>query len=181
LWEDGVRCDQAPVHHGLRRILLGSAGLRVNGSALALQGRALKDCNEQQASALRRSGCNLMLAPAKSQLYDLADVQGFFVLSRLDQPDDAIVSEAANHPSCLGWLLSGSLDLWDKHAIQRFRATSGLLIGMQMDVASANTLPDWVDFVACPAEVAAELGGRGMPLLVLEGGVNAPGVFGTVI
>src|SRR5450755_2577782 len=34
LWEDGVRCDRAPVHRGLRRILLGPAGLRVNGSAL---------------------------------------------------------------------------------------------------------------------------------------------------
>src|SRR5439155_23720798 len=31
LWEDGGRCDRVEVQRGLRRILLGPGGLRVNG------------------------------------------------------------------------------------------------------------------------------------------------------
>src|SRR5919201_1885533 len=39
LWQDGQRCDQVTVSHGLRTISLGPRGLRWNGRPLALRGR----------------------------------------------------------------------------------------------------------------------------------------------
>ena len=63
LWEDGQRCDQVPLRRGLRRILLGPHGLRVNGQGVSLRGRAVTRCDENEMAALRRAGFNLLLAP----------------------------------------------------------------------------------------------------------------------
>ena len=176
LWEDGMRCDQAPLHHGLRRLLLKPPGLRVNGNALKLHGRALTECDASQASALRRAGYNLLLAPAKSMLYDLADVQGFFVLERLQDPDETTLVKAAQHPSCLGWLLAGPWERWAINAIPQ-----GRLKGIELDAIPTTSAPDWVDFIACPAGAAADLRGLGLPLLLLGGASDAPGVFAEVL
>ena len=46
LWQDGRRCDQTPIRRGLRRVLLGPAGLRVNGEPLVLRGRTVTECDE---------------------------------------------------------------------------------------------------------------------------------------
>ena len=80
LWEDGRRCDEVPLRRGLRRILLGPHGLRVNGQTLVLRGRSVTECDETEAAVLRRAGYNLLLAPVDTDLPDLADRIGFFVL-----------------------------------------------------------------------------------------------------
>ncbi len=98
LWEDGQRCDEAPLRRGLRRILLGPHGLRVNGQTLALRGRSVTACDETEATALRRAGYNLLLAPAETGLWDLADRIGFFVLGRLREPDEAPLVWAEHRP-----------------------------------------------------------------------------------
>ena len=96
-----ARCDQAPIRRGLRRVLLGPGGLRVNGEPMLLLGR----------TAVRPAdGFNLLLAPtadAPADVWDHADVQGCFVLGRLDDWRDASLQSAialSDHPSCLGWL-----------------------------------------------------------------------------
>jgi hypothetical protein len=184
LWEDGVRCDQVPLHRGLRRILLGPGGLRVNGGALALDGRTTTECDASQASALRGAGCNLLLTPAESALYDLADVQGFFVLGRMNEPDEETAIRATHHPSCLGWLLAEPWGRWSGDSIQALRDSSGALIGVEWKKRLLEPFPDWLDFIACPAEAVVDLGAIGKPLLVLGGESNAtaqPGVFGRVV
>ncbi|HVS39154.1 MAG TPA: hypothetical protein VMS17_26585, partial [Gemmataceae bacterium] len=65
LWEDGRCCDRASFRHGLRRILIGPHGLRVNGRAMSLRGRAATRCNELEAAALRAAGVNLLATPTE--------------------------------------------------------------------------------------------------------------------
>ena len=60
-----------------------------DGKGLLLRGRALTGCDESEAAALRRAGCNLLLAQAEADLWDLADLCGFFVLGRLSEPSEA--------------------------------------------------------------------------------------------
>jgi DNA-binding CsgD family transcriptional regulator len=55
LWQDGARCDQVPIRRGLRRVTLGRGGLRVNGRPLALRGRSVDKCDENQIAALHRA------------------------------------------------------------------------------------------------------------------------------
>jgi hypothetical protein len=182
LWQDGARCDQVPIRRGLRRVALGRGGLRVNGRPLALRGRSVDECDEKQIAALRRAGCNLLLAPAVkclSELLPLADVYGFLVLGGLTETEQAALDRAdalADHPSFLGWLLKGR---WDAEAITRLRG-GGALVGVELGEVPADALSEGPDFVACRPDVAAALGGRGepRPLLLLGDGPDSPAAFG---
>ena len=62
---------------------------------MTLSGRAVEQLTEADALALRREGCNLLLARGAAEVWDMADRFGFLVLG--EQP-------CAGHPSCLGWL-----------------------------------------------------------------------------
>ncbi len=150
LWEDGVRCDTAEIRRGLRRILLGPHGLRVNGRDLSLRGREVATCDEAEAAALRRAGCNLILTSAESGVWDMADVCGFFVMGRLREPDEKTLDLAerrADHPSCFGWLPQPPFERWRGEPIRRLRAAGG-----RVGVESAEAGPaEGSDFVACAA------------------------------
>jgi hypothetical protein len=188
LWQDGVRCDQVQIRRGLRRVTLGRGGLRVNGRPLALRGRSVDGCDEKQIAALRRAGCDLVLARSiecLSELLPLADVHGFLVLGALKETEQAALDRAdalADHPSFLGWLLKAPWARWDADAITRLRGGGGALVGVELGKLPAGALPEGMDFIACRAGVAAELGGRGetRPLLLLGDGPDSPAAFGRV-
>lgn len=183
LWQDGQRCDLTPIRRGLRRVLLGSAGLRVNGEPLVLRGRTVTECNEAQAESLRRGGVNLLLTAATGSpaaLWDVADRQGFFVLGRLNDLRDASLKSTvalSDHPSCLGWLLPSGVG--DAAAVIR-RLNRQTLVGVELVEEPQAPLPKGVNFIACPSGLADGLRALGLPLLLLDAGPAAPGVFGMV-
>jgi hypothetical protein len=185
LWQDGQRCDQVQLRQGLRSLTLGGGVLRVNGRPLVLRGRSVNECDERQMAALHRAGCNFLLAATAERLVELlalADVHGFLVLVELGVTDQAALDRAimmADHPSFLGWLLKTP---WDADAIARLRDASGGLVGVELSTTPADALSEGVDFVACPADVAAALAVRGenRPFLLLGDGPDAPGTFGRV-
>ena len=188
LWQGGERCDQTPIRRGLRHAALGRAGLRVNGRLLMLRGRLLNECAEKQIAALRRGGCNLLVAATMeclSQLLPLADVNGFFVLATLNESEQTSLSRAeavADHPSFLGWLLKGQ---WDATVIVRLRSISNALVGVEIGELPASGPLEGVDYIACRADVAARLraGAETLPLpplLQFGDGADLPQVFGRV-
>ena len=182
LWEAGVRCDQTPIRRGLRRVLLGPAGLRVNSEPLVLRGRTVTECDEAQAESLRRGGVNLLTAAAGSpaDLWNIADHQGFFVLGRLNDLRAASLKSTvalSDHPSCLGWLLPPGAH--DAAAVIR-RLNRQTLVGVELSEAPRDPLPTDVNFIACPAGRADGLRPLGLPVLLLDDGPAMPGVFGTV-
>jgi hypothetical protein len=183
LWQDGQRCDQIALRRGLRRILLGPHGLRVNGQPLALRGRAVTGCDEQEAAALRRAGFNLLLPPAAADLWGLADSCGFFILGRLREPDEETLLQAqraADHPSCFGWLLEPPFERWQDQPIRRLR-DSGAQLGVEFtEPPLADPPPEGIGFVACPVGAAAYGRILGLPLLLIGGGADAPDAFGGV-
>ena len=174
LWEDGARCEQAPIRRGLRRVLLGPGGLRVNGETMMLRGRT---------AARPADGFNLVLAQAANapaDVWDRADVQGYFVLGRLDDWRDASLQTAialSDHPSCLGWLTPPPDGAEAVAAMRRLNRRA--LVGVELVEASREPLLAGVNFIACPSDRAAELRPLGLPLLVYRG-APSPGVFGTV-
>ena len=181
LWEDGKRCDQAPMRRGLRRVVLGPAGLRVNGAPLVLRGRMTTESDETRSASLRAEGCNLLLTPAETALWDLADVQGFFVLGRMSDVGDAFLQRGvalSDHPSYLGWLSPVPRGGRPTEAIQRLHGHG--LVGVELHAPPSEPLPKGVDFIACPADLAVDLRRMGLPLLLCGGGPLTTGVFGTV-
>ena len=187
LWEDGRMCEQGQLRHALRRVLFGSAGLRVNGSSLFLRGRTVEEWDEGRAAEWRGAGHNLLLTSAEGASWELwkgADEQGFFVLARLDGLEGdsgSHVIVGPTHPSCFGWLLDAKSQPLSVAAVSRLRELAGgAAIGVELREPPSDPLPKGVDFVACPAGRADALRGLGKPLLFLGGGAEAPGVFGVV-
>jgi hypothetical protein len=188
LWQDGARCDQAPIRRGLRHLALWRGGLQVNGRPLVLRGRSVNRCDEKQIAALHRAGCNFLLVTAMErfvELLALADVHGFLVLARLRETDHALLDCAdalTDHPSFLGWLLKGC---WHVDEIARLRGKGGALVGVELGEFPTGALSEGLDFVACPAGVAAQWkSGEDAsplpPLLLLGDGPDLPGTFGRV-
>jgi hypothetical protein len=183
LWEDGQRCDQVEVWCGLRRILLVSAGLRVNGRPLLLRGRMPTACDEAELSGFRRHGCNLLLAPpeAPPALWDLADRHGFFVLARMPEPSAGSLADAERqsaHSSSLGWLLEPPLDRWNGEFVKRLGFTR-TIVGVELADGHDGPLPEGITFIACSAGALANAQASGLPVLLL-GGPDLPGMFGRV-
>jgi hypothetical protein len=111
----------------------------------------------------------------------LADDYGFFVLGVLKEAAPTAWDRAdapADHPSFLGWLLKAP---WSADEIARLRGAGGL-VGVELSEPSEAALPDGVDFLACRAAGAADLGGgkATRPLLLLGDGPDLPGAFGRV-
>ncbi len=185
LWKNGECCDQVQIQRGLRHLALGRGGLRVNGRPLALKGRSVDVCDEKQLAALRRAGCNVLLAATAERLVELlvlADVHGFLILAALRDTDQAALdypNAPADHPSFLGWLLKAP---WEANAIAQLRCRGGALVGVEFGGHSDDKPPDGVDFIACRSSVAAELGGREVssPMLLLDEGPYSAAAFGRV-
>ena len=106
LWQDGTKCDEVRLRHGLRDLRGTARGLTVNGQRLSLRGRAVRGLDEAEARRLRSDGYNLLLAPSEEPgVWEIADRVGFFVLGT--ELNEAL----AEHPSHLGWLAPGQFEV----------------------------------------------------------------------
>jgi hypothetical protein len=109
LWQDGQRCDQVIVRHGLRSLQWKERGLYVNGRQLTLHGQRIASCSDEEATWLHQKGYNLFIAPVTASslaVWEQADRFGFLVLGQLgeDAGETQLVEMLRSHASCLGWL-----------------------------------------------------------------------------
>ncbi len=179
LWQDGARCGQVVVTHGLRSCTLGPRGLRLNGKPLTLSGREVTQTpDDREARSLRAGGCNLLIAPvAEDGVWAAADRLGFLVLGRLSVGEEDLGRAAAlaGHASCLGWIVPAEADFLH-------RLPTGFV---GVDAAKREALPDRVQFVVGPASEAEALGALGLPMLLAGGGAPegdaGPPVLGAIL
>ena len=164
LWQDGQRCDRLTLCHGLRSIQLSERGLRMNGRLLALRGRCLRVCSDEEALMLRQAGNNLLVAPVKGStlpLWEQADRLGFLMLGRVENNSEETrrsLETASRHPSCLGWILEDS-EQPDFHLLPR----AGL-VGLLCKATPSKLALSVVHFLVGPSELA----NLGKPLLVTK-------------
>jgi len=109
LWQDGQRCDQVILSHGLRSLQRNERGLRLNGRPLTLHGRKTTVCSDQEATQWHQAGYNLLIAPVAASslgVWEQADRFGFLVLGQLGEDTDEtrLIEILRSHASCLGWL-----------------------------------------------------------------------------
>ena len=106
LWQDGTKCDEVRLRHGLRDLRTTARGLTVNGQRLTLRGRAVEHLDDETALRLRAEGYNLLIASSgELGVWEIADRVGFFVAGT---GTDAALAE---HPSHLGWLAPGQFEV----------------------------------------------------------------------
>jgi hypothetical protein len=159
LWQDGARCDQGTIRHGLRTLTLGARGLRLNGRLLQLTGRE-RECSPEDVAELRQEGVNLVVAEGDEGLYEAADPVGLFVLARRSTlPGPAEVRHMTAHPSCLGWLFTLET------ALEGPLPGAGL-IGIELAKPPARPLPPGVHFIVANEEHAGDDLSLGAPLLL---------------
>ena len=109
LWQDGMKCDEVRLRHGLRGLRGTARGLIVNGAVQALRGRAVSRLDDAAAHRLRADGYNLLIAlDDEPGVCEIADRVGFFVVCK-DKWDGAL----AEHPSHLGWIAPGQFEVRD--------------------------------------------------------------------
>jgi hypothetical protein len=183
LWEDGQRCDQVQVRHGLRKLNLGPRGLRCNGRMLSIQGVARSQCSEEEARRLHKAGYNTLLAPAleeASSLWDIGDKLGFLVLGRLTQMDNSIplwLLDLEKHPCFLGWLMSDELltslpqlrevYLWFFPRFLSFEV-EWPFFGVELQQQVPRGPLEEIAFMACKEELLPEVGQGNLPKIVLR-------------
>ena len=111
LWQDGTKCDEVRLRHGLRDLRGTARGLTVNGLRQTLRGRVVHSLDDDEARRLRSEGVNLLIASIEEpSVWEIADRMGFFVVGTTGM--DAALAE---HPSHLGWLVSGQFEMRDGH------------------------------------------------------------------
>ena len=138
LWEEGQRCEQISLRHGIRAVQLGVQGVRVNGTPMRLSGVVAETFTEEDARRWHDEGINLVLIPARDEnmnLWRLSDRFGLFVLGRIDEahqwPRWPMASH--RHPSNLGCVLSPQVTIHQREAM----AGAGLLgaqLGPQSEI-----------------------------------------------
>jgi len=181
LWQDGQRCDQIRLSHGLRYFLLGEGGLRVNSRPLTLRGRIVSACSDEDALALRQAGYNLLVVPVEADtlpMWERADRLGFFVLGQLKDNSEGTrrhLEMLSQHTSCLGWLIEvGKSPLLDY-------LPPKTLLGLVCDTTTPHVPLGMVHFLVGPPELA----NLGKPLLVTGDGAapspDAAVILGSVV
>jgi hypothetical protein len=179
LWQEGRKCDQITMTHGLRQMALLSKGLRINGRPLTLRGREIERCTEDEAMTLRREGINFLVTPVRAgtaELWALADRLGFFVLGRIQEMGEDTLERIAaleSHPSCFGWLLKDPSQF--RHAAPATRA----LLGLEASAITTESLPSDVRFVALPEKEAPQTAFR-VPILLI-GSASNPSPAGVIL
>jgi hypothetical protein len=171
LWQEGQRCDQIVISHGLRTFRLGPQGLRFNSRPLSLRGQRITSCSEAEALELRRAGRNLLVVPVEAtalHVWDRADQLGFLVLGRIQDDSEATLRnlyDLSRHPSCLGWLIEEA----PHPPLDQF--PPGGLVGLTVGSTSARPpLSSAVHFLFG----APELANLGKPVLVQGEAADLP-------
>lgn len=128
LWQDGQRCDRISVSHGLRSLRRSERGLLVNGRPLTLRGRRIASCSDEEATAWRQAGYNLLIAPLAADslaVWEQADRLGFLVLGQLGEADGETrrMEMLSRHASCLGWLSAECREMSAEEAIAWYMAS----------------------------------------------------------
>jgi len=184
-WQDGRRCLQHSIEHGLRSFRLGSAGLAINGKAVALRGRCFQSDNAKALRLFRQQGGNLVLAPVKldtMQLWHQADRQGLLMLGLISTPEEEnhpLPSVLAQRPSCLGWVLRPSaLAVLPK----LLALPGGAKIGWWLEGPSPEAPPPGIHFVVVDERHRDHLTATGLPALLVcpEAPAGGAGVLGWV-
>ncbi len=127
LWQDGQRCDQIILSHGLRSLQRKERGLRVNGHPLTLHGRKTTVCSNEEATRWHQVGYNLLIAPVATSslaVWEQADRFGFLVLGQLgeDANEQRLIEMLRSHVSCLGWLSADCRELSAEEAVAWYMA-----------------------------------------------------------
>jgi hypothetical protein len=108
LWQDGRLAEKRTVRHGMRQIVISPRGLRINGKATRLEGRAVDHLDEPTALGLRQQGVNLLLVPLSEKalpIWDEAERRGFLVLARRkadDVPQNELLGVVRSRASYMG-------------------------------------------------------------------------------
>jgi hypothetical protein len=124
LWQDGRLAEKRLVRHGLRHIIIGPRGLRINGKATRLEGRVLDHLDEATAVDLRQQGVNLLLVPPSEQnrpIWNDAERRGFLILAHIN-PDDA------HHIELLQVVRTRASYLASVAGTERLESESGLIL-----------------------------------------------------
>jgi hypothetical protein len=178
LWENGRRCDERVLRHGLRSIKLGMRGMRLNGRPYSIRGITRQICSEADAAQIREDGFNTLLTPDLSgdaSILSVADQKGLFVLPRISGPVSAYLPfdpTLCGHPSVLGWILSEE-SLRDEalmiaaNFLASFDAQGRL--GVELTEVPTDALPEGMSFVVCDPELALSLGHIHLPKVILTG------------
>lgn len=127
LWQDGQRCDRVSISHGLRSLQRTERGLCVNGRPLTLHGQRIAACSDEEATAWRQAGYNLLIAPvatSSATVWEQADRFGFLVLGQLgeDAGQTHLMEMLRGHASCLGWLSAECREMNAEEAIAWYMA-----------------------------------------------------------
>lgn len=173
LWEDGQRCDQAPMRHGFRVFHRGRQGLLVNGRPLLLRGAAMADLPEDRLREWHQAGTNLLVATLDSQAtaqWTAADRLGFLMLGRLPgtDPNFTSVAELARHPASFGWVLDENL-LHDERRVRVLdelrQASPRGWVGVEIRTAP-TTVPEGIHFLVGPEAALPALTGVPLPRII---------------
>ncbi len=127
LWQDGQRCDQVLLSHGLRSLQRNERGLCVNGRSLTMNGRKTVACSDEEATQWHQAGYNLLIAPVAAcslGVWEQADRFGFLVLGQLgeDADEPCLVEILRLRASCLGWLSAECRTLSVEEAVAWYMA-----------------------------------------------------------
>jgi hypothetical protein len=188
LWEKGNCVDRLQLQHGLRILRLGPRGLRLNDKLVSICGMARTGISTEEATVLRQSHCNTLLAPVtdeQADMWDGADLNGFLMIGRISSVADLEIaaelmaggpSRKLPHPSTLGWLISE--EVFEEKLAQVLGPTmfSGLagisradaIVGVELIGKRSLSLPEGVSFVACKEELVSSFAHLGLPILILS-------------
>src|SRR5262249_35465718 len=151
--EAGQAVDRVFLRRGLRSVLLGPSGLRLNGRPSLLRGRVLRALSEAQAQEYRAAGVNTVGVPAVSEatpIWDFADRVGFFVIG-LISPDEtalALANSLADRASSLGWLVDQDAVEQNRSLATWLRQHPQLRVGVRLTRSTKLPLAEGLRFVA---------------------------------
>ncbi len=185
LWQGGERCDARALSHGLRRLQLTPAGLRVNGGLHNIRGVQRQSLSVEDIRVLHASGVNLVVLDAQqfSEAAPLADRWGMLLLYRVARPSDYLRwRDVANRqPSTFGWLF-GEAMLEEDFSAQKPAAPASqplpTLLGALEPAAAA--LPPSIAFALSATPMAGVPCVQIVEALPAMDAVRPPGVLGWV-
>jgi hypothetical protein len=195
LWQDGQRCDQTPVSHGLRSVRFTAQDLRLNGRPVVLRGTTRKPASEEEARALRAAGYDLVfLLDSRTdypEVWARADRFGLFVLARPFAPSIYLrwKHESHFHAGALAWVFTPPY-LEGETILTAFPSRSEDLIKRVIGVEVENDIPHLSgaepSFLLCDEKLLPAVAGVELPKFVLVDALPAqrtpapPGVVGWI-